>query len=168
MINIENEEILDLITQIPEVNYVIDLKYIQDGGARQFNGKGTMMLCEHYERQRNKGVVKEKTEELFRKVFGVKNFIWVPYACVYDDSDYVDNIKEENGKVIQTIQPTEGHIDGFAMFAGPDKIIHTSLDNIEDDETTKENTRRLNINLNVLKEAKDQNWNNFKILFSPL
>ena len=73
----------------------------------------------------------------------VTNFIWVPYACVYDDSDYLDKIKTEVGEEkIHTVLATEGHIDGFATFANPDTIVHTSLDNEEYDELTKENTRR--------------------------
>lgn len=167
----EKKEIMNLITQCPEISYIIDCNYVQDGGARQFNGKGTCMLCENYERKRNPGFSKEKTENLFKKVFGVSNFIWLPYASVWDDSDCSDQITveegEDSGEKIHTIQATEGHIDGLAVFANPTTILQSKPDNKENNELSKENTRRMKVNLNAIKEAVDREGKSFDICDLP-
>ena len=162
----ENDAIIELIKQLPEVSKVVVSNYTQDGGARMFNGNGTMVLCEHYERKKNPDFEKNKTENLFRKFFGVENFIWVPHTSVFDDSDFFGKIyyDEEENIISENHLVTDGHVDGFLSFAGPNKILFTSP-NKEDDENKYEidfkNERRMKINFQTLIDARDKNGNKF-------
>ena len=164
----ENIAVLELIKQLPEVSKVVVSNYTQDGGARIFNGNGTMMLCEHYERKKNIDFDKKKSEDLFRKFFGVENFIWVPHASVFDDSDFFGKIYFDKEKTIKMENRvvTEGHIDGFAMFAGPNHVLYISPkdpDNKNKNEIELENEIRMGKNFQALRDARDKNGNNFKI-----
>ena len=159
-------------SKCPEISYVIDCNYTHDGGARQFNGKGTCMLCEHYERKRNPGSSKEKTEALFRKLFGLTNFIWIPYSTVRDDSDYSDKLKildgEDKGEQYYPVVFTEGHIDGFAVFGDSNTIVYTVPPIFpESDEVFKENDIKMRENLEILENAKDQDGNPFRLIALP-
>jgi len=134
----ENKELLKLYSQFPEVDYIIECNYIHDGGARIFNGNGTMMLNEHYERVRNSCVSSEfsikKTEELFSKIFGVKNFIWLKYPPLAEDWQYWYDIEERLEKEFE---------DKLKKKHGKEILRDEDYDDYEEEEEDEEDKNKL-------------------------
>ena len=56
---------------------VISSSLISEGGAWQTNGKGTLLLVESVELDRNKDLTKEKIEDEYKRVLGVTKIIWL-------------------------------------------------------------------------------------------
>ena len=145
-------------------------KMISEGGDREFNGKGTMIVVEAVEKNRNPKMSKQQMEAEFKRLLGVTNVIWLPYGRYDDDQTFKGKLPNENGvKEIYTVITTGGHIDEHTRFVSPYKIMFTS---ISDEEAKKEpiaaeNKRRMDANLKVLQNAKDQDGNKFELIPMP-
>lgn len=60
-------------------------RLIGEGGDREFNGKGTLLVTEACEFQRNPNLAREEFEKEFGRLFGVTNVIWLRQGTVEDD-----------------------------------------------------------------------------------
>jgi agmatine deiminase len=149
---------------------IISSKMISEGGNREFNGKGTMIVVEVVEKQRNPHMSKTEMEAEYKKMLGVTNVIWLPYGRYDDDLTFKGKLPNESGvKEIYTVITTGGHIDEHTRFASPSKILYTEISEEEakKDPIAAENKRRMEANLQVLKKAKDQDGNKFELVSMP-
>ncbi|MGL5113332.1 MAG: agmatine deiminase family protein [Flavobacterium sp.] len=145
-------------------------KMISEGGNREFNGKGTMIAVEVVEKQRNPKMSKQQMEAEYKRLLGVTNIIWLPYGRYDDDLTFKGKLPNEKGeKEIYTVITTGGHIDEHTRFASPSKILYTeiSAEDAKKDPIAAENKRRMDANLSVLKNAKDQDGNKFELVAMP-
>jgi agmatine deiminase len=56
---------------------VISTRIISEGGNREFNGKGVMLVTKYVETQRNPGKTLEELETEYKRVLGVEKIIWL-------------------------------------------------------------------------------------------
>jgi len=137
---------------------------VSEGGAREFNGKGTMMLVEYTEMHRNKGWSRDSIEKEFLRMFGQKKIIWLKQGPAEDDPGKTFTLG--SGKV-----STGGcnHIDEFARFASPNTVLLAEVSKEESlrDSMHKISFDRLEANYQILKAATDQDGNPFNIIRVP-
>lgn len=118
---------------------VIRTSVISEGGNREFDETGTLMLTEAVEVQRNMNnpaiwpngqipknltvaQLKQKLEAEYRRTLGVRKVIWVPRGVPEDDLTF-DGPKGTPDNLYYTLITTGGHIDEFARFAPNNTIL---------------------------------------------
>lgn len=138
---------------------------ISEGGNREFNGRGTMLVVESVERHRNPGWTLAEMETEFRRTLGVTNVIWLGEGGAEDDLTF-------NGPLpgnIYTVITTGGHVDNIARFADARTIL---LAEVTAEEASRSpiaaiSRARLEANYRKLRAARDQNGQPFRILRMP-
>ena len=139
-------------------------KIAGEGGGREFNGKGTMMVVESTEMSRNKGMTRNDIERELLTVFGQKKIIWLKKGPIHDE-------ETTYGKLPGNIYPNGvNHIDEFCRFVTPNTIL---LAEIAENEAKKDSLNiisheRLKTNFELLKSATDQDGKAFKIIRMPM
>lgn len=161
---------------------------VSEGGNREFNGKGTLMMTWAVEKQRNpelasslrhypgaqsnvdEGNQRKFMEEEYKRVFNVSHIIWLEEGLVEDPLAYQSVPGPKPGTRAYT-WGTGGHIDEMARFVTPTTIV---LAQVSDEQVAKDQTgiaaqtqARLEENYEILKKAKDQDGNRFTILRMP-
>ncbi|MFA6171461.1 MAG: agmatine deiminase family protein [Patescibacteria group bacterium] len=118
---------------------------VLEGGAIEVNGKGTLLTTEQcaLNENRNKGMTKEKMEQIFSDYLGVANIIWLKKGLTNDHTD--------------------GHIDNIARFVNPTTIVYAWTD----DESSADYAN-LKENLEILEKAKGQDGRSFNLIKMPL
>ena len=127
---------------------LISSAMISEGGAWQTNGKGTMLLVESVELDRNKNMNKHQIENEYKRVLGVRNFIWLK-----------NGLKEEEwGKLENGIYGigTGGHIDEFCRFVNDSTVILAKVDEKDtiNHAINKESYMRMEHNYSILQQSK--------------
>lgn len=100
---------------------------ILEGGALEFNGKGTVIVSENVVFQRNPTWSKANVNAEFKRLFGIQKVIWLK-GFVGNDAHPVINAPYQmlrNGTVqsIYTLMTTNGHTDEFVRFTGSNTIL---------------------------------------------
>ncbi|MEM6633749.1 MAG: agmatine deiminase family protein [Bacteroidota bacterium] len=153
------------IKQLP----LITTELISEGGDREVNGEGVLLVVETVEQGRNPDMSLEEMEEEFKRVLGVEKVIWLKEGLYEDDHTFRGTLPLENGERAFTVVTTNGHIDEFARFVNDSTILLAEVPE-EDlyDPVAQENHRRMEGNYAILKEARDQNGKHFHIVRMPL
>lgn len=101
---------------------------IMEGGAVDFNGKGTVLTTTSclLNKNRNPHLTKEEIENYLKNFYGVKNILWLGDGIVGDDTD--------------------GHIDDITRFVNENTVVTV----VEEDESD-ENYESLIVNRELLK-----------------
>lgn len=148
---------------------LISTDLISEGGDREVNGEGVLMVVETVEQGRNPNMTKAAMESEFKRVLGVEKVIWLKEGLYEDDHTFRGTIELENGEKAYTVVTTNGHIDEFARFVNDSTILLAEVP-AEDlhDPVAKENHRRMEENFAILKNATDQNGKPFRIVRMPL
>ncbi|OBX25250.1 agmatine deiminase [Gelidibacter algens] len=159
-----DEEVAKLLN-IP----VIYSDMVSEGGNRELNGRGVLMLTEIVEKGRNPYMDLAAMELEFKRVLGVKKIIWLKKGLMEDDHTFKGTIQLENGNQAYTAVTTNGHTDEFARFVN-DSTILLGVVKPEDmnDPVAAENHKRMEENYQILKKASDQNGKPFHIVRMPL
>lgn len=140
---------------------IISSNLISEGGAWQTNGKGTMLLVESVELDRNKSMTKEQIENEYKRVLGVKKIIWLKKGLKEEEWGKLENGKYGIG--------TGGHIDEFCRFVDENTILLAEVSEIEKNqgEIEMESFRRMEENYKLLKDETDQDGKSFNIIRIP-
>ncbi len=135
------------------------------GGAREVNGKGTLILCEQHELDVNPDVSLEEIEAEMKMQLGIRKIIWLKKGLPQDDSFL-------SGPLYGEVWPkgVHGHVDEFCRFADPHTILITSVSEAEAGQSPilADAKRRLDENLRILESATDQDGQSFRILKVPM
>lgn len=145
---------------------------ISEGGNREFNGSGTMMVTESVELRRNPGMDREQLAAEYRRTLGVKNILWLKRGVMEDDLT-IDGPLPGN---YYTVLTTGGHIDEYARFVSQKKILLAEVTKREIASERNpyfrailmENRRRMEENLAVLRESHDVDGRPFEIVRFPM
>lgn len=143
---------------------------ISEGGNKEFNGKGILMLTEAVEFQRNPGMSRLQLEREYQRTFGVKKFIWLKQGIYEDDLTFKGTLPSPDGqKNVFTVYTTGGHIDEFARFVSPDTIalVEVTEEEAARDPIAKVNRARMEENYQILKAATDSDGKPFNIVRMP-
>ncbi|HPG11342.1 MAG TPA: agmatine deiminase family protein [Chitinophagaceae bacterium] len=140
---------------------VISSSLISEGGAWQTNGKGTLLLVESVELDRNKDLTKEKIEDEYKRVLGVTKIIWLKKGLK----------EEEWGKLENGIYGigTGGHIDEFCRFVNDHTVLLAQVDPKDTigNEISKESFRRMEENFQILKQSSTSDGKYLDIIRLP-
>jgi agmatine deiminase len=149
---------------------VIESELVSEGGNREVNGLGTLVLTAAVEEGRNPDWTRREMEAEFRRVLGVSNVIWLEEGLVEDQHTFLGPITLKDGTEAYTVVTTNGHIDEFARFADENTILlgYIPEDDLEGDAVARENHRRMEENYEILRNATDQYGNPFNIVRMPL
>jgi agmatine deiminase len=156
---------VDSLMAVAEGASILRTNVKHEGGATEVNGKGTLILNEATVFQRNPGLAKEEIESEFKRVLGVTNIIWMKKGLADDPLHFFRRIA---GKYVGG--GTGGHTDEFVRFANATTILLAWIDESEKDMNpiNQMNYERMNENLKILEEARDQDGHPFKVVKVPL
>ena len=148
---------------------VVSSRMISEGGDRESNGRGTLLAAEAVELGRNPGMDKAALEAEFRRLLGVKKVIWLKQGLREDDHTFLGPLAAGDGQLAYTAVTTNGHVDEFARFVSPTKILLAQvLPEDIDDPLARENHARMEANYEILRGAVDQDGRPFEIVRVPL
>lgn len=135
-----------------------------EGGTIEVNGKGTLILNEPLTFARNEGASKDSIEKEFKRVLGVTNIIWLQHGLAEDPHIWRTITDKYVGL------GTGGHTDEYVRFADENTILLAWVDESEKDKNplNRINYDRMSINYEILKNAKNENGDPFKIVKVPL
>ena len=165
--SIQRTDKVDSLMGIAEGATIQKTNIIQEGGAIEVNGKGTLILCEATVLDRNQGRGREEIEDEFKSVLGISNIIWMKKGLVEDPLS-------KGGRFISgkyfSAWGTGGHTDEFVRFANPHTILLAWIREEDKDlnPINELNYERMNENLQILERAKDQDGKPFNIIKVPL
>lgn len=116
---------------------------INEGGAVEIDGKGSLLATRSaiLNENRNPGMSQGKAESIFKKYYGVSNFIWL------------------NGK--SGLEITDMHIDGFARFASSSTLVTMSESDLAEWQVPDED-------IDILYQAKNKLGITYKLVKLPL
>ena len=156
---------VDSLMAIAESASILRTDVKHEGGATEVNGKGTLILNEATVFQRNPSLSKEEIELEFKRVLGVTNIIWMKKGLADDPLHFFRRIV---GNYVGG--GTGGHTDEFVRFANATTILLAWIDESEKDMNpiNQMNYARMNENLKILEDARDQDGHPFKIVKVPL
>ena len=146
----------------------ISTSMVSEGGNREVNGKGTLMVTEAVAQGRNPMMTKAEMEVEYRRVLGVKKVIWLKQGLVEDTHSFLGTVQLPDNKRAYTVMTTNGHIDEFARFVSNSTILIASIDPALKDSVSMENYRRMEENYKILSESTDQDGNPFNVVRVPM
>jgi agmatine deiminase len=144
---------------------VITSSMVNEGGAIETNGKGTILQVESVNMQRNPTLSKELQEAELRNVLNAKKIIWLKEGAAEDPFGYGTLITENYFGI-----GVKGHLDEFCRFVNENTILISFPDSIEaaHDPVKKITLDRMKINYEILKNATDQDGKPFTIIKMPV
>lgn len=148
----------------------LSTEIISEGGNRDHNGQGTMIVVETVDNQRNPSLTKEQMDEEYKRVLGMRKIIRLKHGMYQDEVIERGPIPSPNGiQNAYTLLGNSGHLDAFCRFVGPQTILLAEVDQqeAETDPIAYENRIRLEQNYNILKTATDVDGNPFNIVRMP-
>jgi len=140
----------------------VSSKLISEGGARQSNGRGTLLLVEAVERARNPNLTLAQIEAEHARVHGTPNVIWLDKGPADEEWGRLKDGRWGIG--------TGGHVDVFARFADASTILLAQVSEAQrrNYPIMAETHRRMEKNYAILRAAKDQDGKPFRILRVPM
>ncbi len=137
-------------------------RLVSEGGAREVNGRGTMLLVEAVELQRNPGWTRENIETEYKRHLGVKKVIWLKKGLYEEEA-----LLRLPGDLFS--YGTGGHVDTIARFADASTILLAEVSTSERDASpiSAESFARMEENFQLLDGATDQDGRPFRILRVP-
>jgi len=142
-----------------------------EGGDREFNGKGTLLVTEACEFQRNPNLARGEFEKEFKRLFGVTNVIWLKQGAVEDDRYDESALPGPDGEGIAFRSASaNNHMDEYCRFVSADTILLAEIteEEAKNDPVAAENRRRMEVNYEILKNSVDQDGNPFNIVRMPV
>jgi agmatine deiminase len=138
---------------------------VNEGGAIETNGKGTILQVESVNMQRNPAISKELQEAELKRVLNVKKIIWLKEGAAEDPSGWGTLITENYFGI-----GVKGHLDEFCRFVNENTILISFPDSLEatHDPVKKITLERMKINYEILKNATDQDGKPFTIVKMPV
>ena len=137
-------------------------RLVSEGGAREVNGRGTMLLVEAVELQRNPGWMRESIEAEYKRHLGVKKVIWLKKG-LYEEEALI----RLPGDLFT--YGTGGHVDTIARFADATTILLSEVSSEERDANSisAESFVRMEENYRILEGATDQDGRTLRIVRVP-
>ncbi|MBN7814584.1 agmatine deiminase family protein [Algoriphagus pacificus] len=136
---------------------------VWEGGGKENNSKGTLLLVEQHEFQRNPDFSKDSIEKEYKRKLNLKKIIWLKKGLLED---------EYRVELPGNIWPigAGAHIDEFCRFVNDSTIMISYVPEEEKDKDliTAENYKRMEENYLILKNATDQNGKPFSIIRVPM
>lgn len=148
---------------------LLSTSLVTEGGDHEVNGKGDIILCEAVELQRNPSLTKVQIENEYKRVLGVKRFIWLKQGVRDDDKSTNGPIDGLDNKKYYTVLTTNGHVDEYARFVNDSTIMLAWIDSLDRENPIEiETAKRMEVNYKILKLATDQHGKHFNLIKIPM
>jgi len=147
---------------------IFSTKIISEGGDRESDGKGTLIVTEAVELGRNPDKTKAQIEAEFARVLGVKKTIWLKQGLREDDHTFLSPILLEDKTPAYTVLTTNGHTDEFARFVNDTTVLLAKVSEDEKGEIAAENRRRMAQNEQILRNSTTAQGKKLTIKYMPL
>lgn len=148
---------------------VLSTNIVCEGGDHDVNSEGVMILCETVEKQRNPSMSLQQIEDEYKRVLGVKKFLWMKEGVRDDDMSTYGAIAGPGNKKYYTVLTTGGHIDEYARFVNDSTIILAWVDSADRTSPVEVATgKRMEINYEILKNAVNADGRHFNIIKMPM
>ncbi|MEP6677386.1 MAG: agmatine deiminase family protein, partial [Ferruginibacter sp.] len=144
---------------------VISSSMVNEGGAIETNGKGTILQVESVNMQRNPTLNKEQQEMELKKVLNAKKIIWLKEGAAEDPFGWGTLITKNYFGV-----GVKGHLDEFCRFVNDSTILISFPDSVDaaNDPVKKITLERMKVNYEILKNATDWEGKRFTIIKMPV
>jgi agmatine deiminase len=144
---------------------VLSSTMVNEGGAIETNGKGTILQVEAVNMQRNPTLSKEAQETELKKTLNAKKIIWLKEGMAEDPSGWGTLITQNYFGI-----GVKGHLDEFCRFVNANTILLAYPDSIEalNDPVKRITLERMKVNYDILKNATDQDGKPFTIIKIPV
>jgi agmatine deiminase len=146
-------------------------EFVSEGGGKEFNGNGVLMVVEQTELQRNPTYSKQEIEAEYKRIFNLKKVIWLPKPSYDDENMFKDYIvdKTTNKKVMRSAS-ANGHIDEFCRFVAPNTILlaEVSQQEADSEDIHKINKQRFDECFEILKKETDADGKPYTIIRMPV
>ncbi len=144
---------------------VITSSMVNEGGAIETNGKGTILQVESVNMQRNPGMSKAMQEAELKKVLNAKKIIWLKEGAAEDPFGWGALITGNYFGI-----GVKGHLDEFCRFVNENTILISWPDSLDaaNDPVKRITLERMKINYEILKNATDQDGKPFTIVKMPV
>ncbi len=144
---------------------VIASAMVNEGGAIETNGKGTIIQVESVNMHRNPGMSKEEQERELKRVLNVKKIIWLKEGVADDPFGWGAHITQNYFGI-----GVRGHVDEFCRFVNETTILLSFPDSAEaeNDPVKRITLERMKVNYEILKNATDQDGNPFTVVKLPV
>ncbi|MBD3232084.1 alpha/beta fold hydrolase [Candidatus Dependentiae bacterium] len=139
--------------------------YVGEGGGKSFNGKGSVILCEEVERERNPNLTLKEIEDILKKIYNFKHIIWVKKGLA---SDVLTLTSLLPGNVYA--MAAGGHVDEFCRFVGSRKIllVQVTEEQAQKSPIAKISYDNMEENYKLLQKQTDENGHPLEIIRFPL
>ncbi|WP_258278079.1 agmatine/peptidylarginine deiminase [Paenibacillus sp. SC116] len=143
-----------------------------EGGDREFNGQGVMMTIEATEvNDRNHGMTREEVEAEFKRIFNLKQVIWLPRPT-FDDEHIMSGPVPgpDEATLAYRSASANGHIDEMCRFVDERTIVlaEVTAEEASEHKLAAINKERLDQAYHVLKNCLDANGEPFRIVRIPV
>ena len=142
-----------------------------EGGGREFNGKGVMMVVESTELQRNPGMERDEIEAEYKRIFELDKVIWLKHPTYDDQHMFLGPVPGPDGSLsAYRSASANGHIDEFCRFVGNGTVLLAEVSEAEADSSLihRINKTRMDENHDILAAASDQDGRPFNIVRMPM
>lgn len=135
---------------------------VSEGGARQVNGAGTLLLVEAVELARNPTLGRDAIEREHRRVHGASHVVWLKQGPADEAWGRLPDGRWGIG--------TGGHVDVFARFADAQTILLAEVSERQRQAgpLLRETHARMEENFRILSAARDAKGRPFRILRVPV
>lgn len=135
---------------------------VSEGGGRQSNGRGTLLLARSVEQARNPGWSLAAIEQEHSRVHGARKVVWLDKGPADEHWGRLADGRFGLG--------TGGHVDVFARFADPSTVLlaEVSADQRLAHAILAETHERMEHNYRLLRAATDQDGRPFRIIRMPV
>lgn len=161
---IAESQIQPQIANIMGIHKTFNSNLVSEGGSREVNGEGTMMMFKSVEEDRNPHMSLPQIEEEYCQLLGLDQIIWIPYPSIYDDKHFLKKMSDDGESAGFACQ---GHIDGYARFVGPNTILYQRYECEDGDEFDQEEQFRMQKNLEALQDAVTLDGEPFELIEMP-
>lgn len=135
---------------------------ISEGGARQVNGNGTLLLVEAVELARNPNLSRDAIEAEHKRMHGARSVVWLKKGPADEAWGRLPDGRWGIG--------TGGHVDVFARFADDRTILLAAVSERQrsTNAVLRETHERMEENLRILSRARDERGRPFRIIRVPV
>ena len=142
---------------------VLQSRMVIEGGAVEVNGTGILLQVEAVTMQRNPGWSTDSMERELKRVFGVRDIIWLKEGPA-DDQWYL--APRLYGNVFN--QGTGGHVDEFCRFVNDSTVLLAWPDDADLADSAQSITRRrMEVNLRILERFRDRDGRGLRVVKVP-
>lgn len=134
---------------------------VSEGGGRQLNGLGTLLLARPVELARNPGWALADIEREHLRVHGARKIVWLEEGPAEEQWGRLADGRWGLG--------SGGHVDAFARFADASTILLAEVSERQRDRfpILAQSHARMEVNASILRAATDQDGRPFRILRVP-